>query len=84
MTGHDYILTKQTEWANNRGIALTGSQDERGRPAYVRELSENLFQPLSPETLAAFKSGDGQELGQPGSPGKMQAVLGRNYAAHRE
>lgn len=74
MNGYEYILIKQTEWANNRGIVLIGSKGERGRPSYVRELNENLFQPLSPDVLDAFSSGDGKELGLPGSPGKMQAV----------
>lgn len=74
MNGHDYILAKQIAWASNRGITLIGSQGDRGRPSYVRELGENLFQPLSTDTLKAFKSGDGNELGSAGSPGKMQAV----------
>ena len=74
MNGYEYILTRQIEWANNHGIVLTGSKGERGRPAYVRNLNENLFQPLSSDTLKAFSSGNGNELGSPGSPGKMQAV----------
>ena len=74
MNGYEYILTRQIEWANNHGIVLTGSKGERGRPAYVRNLNENLFQPLSSDSLKAFSSGDGNELGSPGSPGKMQAV----------
>jgi len=74
LNGYEYILTKQTEWARNRGIVLIGSKGERGRPSYVRELNENLFTPLSPEARDAFSSADGNELGSPGSPGKMHAV----------
>jgi hypothetical protein len=46
------MLTKQTEWAKNRGIVLLVSKDERDRPLYVRELNENLFQPLSRDALS--------------------------------
>lgn len=74
MNGYKYILTKQTEWANNRGVALIGSKGDQGHPSYVRQLNKNLFQPLLPDVLDAFSSGDGNELGSPGSPGKMQAV----------
>jgi hypothetical protein len=74
LTGYKYILTKQTEWANNHGIALIGSKGDRGRPSYVRKLNDNLFRPLLPDLLDAFSRGDGNELGSPGSPGKMQAV----------
>ena len=74
MNGYEYILTKQIEWANNRGIQLIGSQLHRGRRSYARDLNENLFEPLLPDVLEAFSGGDGNELGSPGSPGKMQAV----------
>jgi hypothetical protein len=74
LNGYKYILTKQTEWAKNRGIALIGSKCERGYPSYVRQVNDNLFQPLLPEVLDALSNGDGNELGSPGSPGKMQAV----------
>jgi len=74
LNGYKYILTKQTEWANNRGITLIGSKGDRGRPSYVRQLNENLFQPLLPDVKDALSSGDGNELGSPGSLGKMQAV----------
>ena len=74
MNGYEYILTKQTAWAANSGIALVGSKVSRGRPAYAPELDQNLFQPLLAEVKESFESGDGGELGSPGSPGKMQAV----------
>ena len=74
LNGYQYILTKQTEWASNHGITLIGRKGDRGRPSYVCRLDENLFQPLLPDALDAFNRGDGNELGSPGSPGKMQAV----------
>jgi len=74
MNGYQYILTRQREWARNRGVALIGSKGTRGRPAYTRRLDENLFQPLLPAVRDAFEAGDGDELGSSASPGKMQAV----------
>jgi len=75
MNAHEYILTKQTQWAINQGIKLIGSKGVRGRPAYTRTLDENLFLPLDPEIRKSYEMGDGGELnGNPDSPAKMQAV----------
>ena len=74
MNGYQYILIKQTEWAKNRGIALTGSKKDHGHPAYATDLDSNLFQPLLQEVRASFSSGDGGELGSSDMPGKMQAI----------
>ncbi len=74
MNGYQYILTRQTEWAMNRGLTLTGSKGTRGRPAYTARLEDNLFQPLLPSVRADFAAGDGAELGSSDCPGKMQAV----------
>jgi len=63
MNGYQYILTKQTEWAKNRG-----------RLAYTKDLDDNLFQPLLPDVRKSFSEGDGGELGSAGFPGKMQAI----------
>ena len=35
MNGYEYILSKQTAWATNFGINLTGSKGKRGRTAYT-------------------------------------------------
>jgi hypothetical protein len=32
MNGQQYILAKQIEWAKNKGIKLTGSKLNHGRP----------------------------------------------------
>jgi len=74
MNGYDYILSKQTAWAANSDIPLVGSKGKRGRPAYTRELDQNLFQPLLPDVRKSFADGDGAELGSKEFPGKMQAV----------
>ena len=74
MNGYQYILAKQYEWANNRGINLIGSRIDHGRLMYTRDIDFNLFQPLLPETHRSFCSGDGNELGSSDMPGKMQAI----------
>lgn len=72
MNAHDYIISKQIEWARNAGIDLTGSKGNRGLSAYTRKLEDNLFEPLTPATMKSFQGGDGGELA--GNPAKMQAV----------
>lgn len=74
MNGYEYILSKQTAWAINSGINLTGSKGKRGRLAYTCELNQNLFQPLLADVQKSFTAGDGGELGAAEFPGKMQAV----------
>jgi hypothetical protein len=71
----EQIISKQVEWAKNRGIRLIGSQGERGRKVYTTELRENLFQPLSSQARTDFEGGDGGELtGEKSRPAKMQAL----------
>jgi len=75
MKAHEYILTKQVQWAINHDIKLIGSKGKRGRPAYTLKLKQNLFESLLPEIYDSFKKGDGSEIiGRPDSPAKMQAV----------
>ena len=75
MNAHEYILSKQIQWAHNNNIKLIGSKNTRGRPAYTRSQKENLFEPLNSEIRKQISRGDGGELkGKPGSPSKMQAV----------
>lgn len=62
MTPREHIIQKQIAWARLRGFELVGSAKERGLPTYVRNESENLFQPLSAETRANMLDGDGGEL----------------------
>ena len=75
MTAYEYILSKQSQWALNRGIPLVGSKGSRGRPAYTPDLEQNLFEPLAPHVRESFLKGDGNEIiGSASSPAKMQAV----------
>lgn len=75
LSGREYIISKQIQWAKNKNIPLTGSKGERGRQAYTVKLSENLFEPLAPENEKTIGGGNGQELvGTPESPAKMQAL----------
>jgi hypothetical protein len=75
MKAYEYIISKQIQWALNQGIDLIGSKGERGRPAYTRELNQNLFEPLHPVVRSRFEQGNGNEIsGNPDSPAKMQAV----------
>jgi len=75
MKAYEYILSKQVQWAINRGIPLIGSKGKRGQPAYTSKLDQNLFEPLDPDVRECFMAGDGNEiLGSSGSPAKMQAL----------
>ena len=72
MKAHEYIISKQIQWAYRNNIILIGSKGNRGRKAYTQKLDDNLFEPLLPETEKNFKEADGGEL--TGNPCKMQAV----------
>jgi len=75
MQGHEYILSKQIQWALNRGLSLIGSKGERGRPSYTTQLDLNLFELLEESTHLQFLEGDGKEIqGSSDSPAKMQAL----------
>lgn len=74
-SGYKYIISKQIEWAKNRGIPLTGSKGERGRQTYTLTLEQNLFEPLTRENQEQIGAGNGQELiGTVDIPAKMQAL----------
>jgi len=75
MNAHEYILTKQIQWALNNGLNLIGSKGSRGRRAYTPKLDDNLFEPMEPFVSDCFAKGDGNEIkGTSESPAKMQAV----------
>jgi hypothetical protein len=75
MNTHEFILSKQEQWALRQGLSLIGSKDTRGRKVYTRNLDENLFEPLLSEVRQAIREGDGGELaGRLGSPPKMHAL----------
>jgi hypothetical protein len=75
VSGYEYIITKQIQWARNNDIPLIGSKGKRGRPAYTLDLDQNLFEPLLEVNKTRFQDGHGQEfLGSQESPAKMQAL----------
>lgn len=75
MKAHEHIISKQTQWALNRGIPLIGSEGRRGRLAYTPELNQNLFESLDSDVCESFAKADGHEIsGSPCRPAKMQAV----------
>lgn len=72
MNAHEYILSKQIQWAHRNNITLTGSKGDHGRKAYTQKIDDNLFEPLMIEVRKNLKKADGREL--TGNPCKMQAV----------
>lgn len=76
MSAYESILARQIAWAQRLGLPLVDSRGgQHGRPAYLPTISDNLFQPLTPETLECFRKGDGNEIGDyPHKPAKMRAV----------
>lgn len=75
MNGFEYILTKQTSWADRNNIKLVGSERTKGRLAYTENLEDNLFEALLPETRTEIEGGDGGELnGDSTHSAKMCAV----------
>ncbi|MCW5875949.1 MAG: hypothetical protein KIS85_03615 [Anaerolineales bacterium] len=76
MSTYQHIIARQIAWAQGRGLPLVDSRGgDRGRPAYFPTITDNLFQPLTAETLECFRNGDGKEIGDyPHKPAKMRAV----------
>ena len=71
----EQIISKQIEWANNKGLTLIGSQGVRGRKVYTTKLHENLFLPLTSQARKDLEGGDGGELnGTETRPAKIQAL----------
>jgi len=70
-----YIKEKQIQWANNQGKQLTGSEGERGDPAYTQKLEDNLLDPLLESVKDKFDKGNGNEINDhPPHQAKMKAV----------
>lgn len=75
MNAYEYIINKQIEWANNKGIQLIGSRGNRGRKDYATCVEDNLFQPLGDETREELEEGNGGELlTAVDEPAKIQAL----------
>jgi len=75
LSGYEYIISKQIQWAMNHDIPLKGSEGKRGRPTYTFDLNQNLYEPLLEINRDQFLQGNGQEiLGSQEKPAKMQAL----------
>ncbi len=75
MNESDQIITKQIEWAKNKGLKLIGSAGDRGRKVYTTKISDNLFQPLNLKSRKELEDGDGGELkSKTEQPAKIQAL----------
>lgn len=75
MNASEQIISKQIEWANNKGLQLVGSAGLRGRKVYTTKIEDNLFKPLNIKTKKELAAGDGGELnGKAGKPAKIQAL----------
>ena len=75
MNTYEQIISRQIEWAKNKGLELVGSKGQRGRKDYTICIEKNLFQKLNDETRTDLMHGDGGELiGSEGQPAKIQAL----------
>jgi len=75
MNASEQIISRQTEWAKNRGLPLIGSAGDRGRRIYTTNIADNLFKLLSGKSGKELEAGDGGELkGKQGQPAKIQAL----------
>ena len=62
MTGLEFIKSKQQNWGIRKGFDLVGGTiPDKGEKNYLHNLTDNLFEPLSKESLDCFNLGDGNE-----------------------
>ena len=62
MTGLEFIKSKQQNWASRKGFKLVGGTiPDRGEKNYLPNLTDNLFEQLSKESLDCYNSGNGNE-----------------------
>ena len=62
MNGLEFIKSKQQNWARRKEFRLVGGTiPDRGEKNYLSNLTGNLFERLSKESLACYYSGDGNE-----------------------
>ena len=74
MNAYNLIISKQIEWAKNKGLQLVGSHLDQGRKGYTTSIEDNLFQPLNERTREDLENGDGGELSMAKGPAKICAV----------
>lgn len=62
MNGAEFIKSKQRSWAKRKGFELFGGTiPNRGEKNYLNNLSDNLFEDLTEESIKCYRSGDGNE-----------------------
>lgn len=62
MNGVEFIKSKQRSWAKRKGFELIGGTiPNRGEKNYLNNLSDNLFEDLTQESIKCYQSGDGNE-----------------------
>ncbi|WP_373145830.1 PGN_0703 family putative restriction endonuclease [Bacteroides thetaiotaomicron] len=62
MNGLDFIKSKQQSWAKRKNFNLLGGTiPNKGEKNYLYSLADNLFEPLSKESIESYNSGDGNE-----------------------
>lgn len=62
MNEAEFIKSKQRSWAKRKGFELVGGTiPNRGEKNYLNNLSDNLFEELTEESIKCYRSGDGNE-----------------------
>lgn len=62
MNGSEFIKSKQQSWAKRKGFEVVGGTiPNRGEKNYLNNLSDNLFEDLTEESIKCYRSGDGNE-----------------------
>lgn len=62
MNGLDFIKSKQRSWAKRKNFNVVGGTiPDKGEKNYLPNLEDNLFEPLSNESLDSYRLGDGNE-----------------------
>ena len=63
MKAKEYIKQRQQAWALRRGYDLvSGTINGNGEKSYLKNVVDNLFEPLAEDVAAAYSRGDGGEL----------------------
>ena len=63
MNGLKFITQKQLNWARRQNLKLiAGNIENDGEKAYLQDVAENLFSPLTQESSESYNAGDGNEI----------------------
>ncbi|SFN04570.1 PGN_0703 family putative restriction endonuclease [Thermodesulforhabdus norvegica] len=82
MNAYEYIISKQIEWAKNKGIKIIEKRNGNTWTAYTEKLEDNFFlRSISEETKAELEKGDGNELSTKNGKPKIQALYSSSALA---